>query len=148
MPRPTLMKADKNIHLFWQRIDQLKTTEIDLDGRAFYSAISDHSNRTILNSLLTSVLDQRPHIPRQHLAYLLLASFRRVSGLHRTNSPRWSPGVVEAIYSAHLATIIQMCVDRNIQAHVPRRYAGLRVVLSMLGRQAEVRRVADRKSVV
>ncbi len=117
-------------------IKNLGYGEQDHPVRYFFSALSELSNKDYFKSILMKILEKRPNITEEHLAYLIYISLQYLTDFDYDKENQ--KGKIEKDLIRYSDKIIKLCQTNYASTNVIERYAFMQIILAIVNKPSTV----------
>ncbi len=117
-------------------IKKLGYGEQDLPVRCFFSTLSELSNKDYFKNILIRILEKRPNITEEHLAYLIYISLQYLTNFDYDKKS--GKEKIEKDLIRYSDKIIKFCQTKYASTNVVERYAFMQIVLAMVNKPSTV----------
>lgn len=122
----------------------LGKNDLDPSSRRFFDALASVMSRSdVMTDIIRSILDTRPNVTEEHLAWLIFASLQYTSNfaydrlVYHDNSSLES-AILQDL-KTHKNDIIELCRTKYMCTNVINRYVALQIVLGLTYRNSPVK---------
>ncbi|MBW3002422.1 DUF2332 family protein [Candidatus Woesearchaeota archaeon] len=119
-----------------KRIKQLAKDDSEVPVRSFFTQFAELSNKEYVQEILAKILEKRPDVTGEHLAYLLYIALQYLTEFDYDQPVEKNK--LEKDLKKYSDKIIELCQTKNISTNVIERYALLQVIISMLDKPVVV----------
>jgi SAM-dependent methyltransferase len=119
-----------------ERIKQLAKDDSEVPVRSFFTQFAELSNENYVQDMLAKILEKRPDVTGEHLAYLLYIALQYLTDFDYDKPVEKKK--LEEDLKKHSDKIIELCQTKNISTNVIERYSLLQVIIGMLDKPVVV----------
>src|SRR3989338_912587 len=113
-------------------IKKLGYGEQDPPVRYFFSVLSELSNKAYFKCILMKILEKRPNITEEHLAYLIYISLQYLTNFDYDKENK--KGKIEKDLIGYSDKIIKLCQTKYASTNVIERYAFMQIILAIVNK--------------